>query len=348
MKMKNHPLVKAYRKFVANRTSHAIGFIGQPDAGKSSLINQLLPKAKAYTGVHTDATLTAQSYLHPVYGELVDFPGVGTEEITLVQYKKIIKTSGIQRFYYILSSKIRETDMDLIKYLAKEGKEIHFVYNKVDALIDVNHSESSELLRHTKNTELKVMLRGVLKEQKDYLFTSALTGEGIETLREQIHKQMEEMYETYLKYYQSEEMKDSYLNYKVNSVFPKLFTPALKEVISHQNYTTLERTIRSHFRVEADDVYDKFHQWPSIEKHVKEIEQQGSTLTKMMDMTKMAQMVRSAFKLKSINPIQAVFSSLVEAGMAQALPAVQAMIHYTNDMREVAKYILDKSTPLYR
>ncbi|ULG72121.1 GTPase domain-containing protein [Macrococcus brunensis] len=346
--MENHPLVKAYRKFVANRTPHAIGFIGQPDAGKSSLINQLLPKAKAYTGVHTDATLTAQSYLHPVFGELVDFPGVGTEEITLAHYKKIIKTSAVQYFYYILSSKIRETDMELINYLAKEGKEIQFVYNKVDALVDVNHTESKELLRHTKNTELKVMLRGALKEQKDYLFTSALTGEGIETLREQIDQQMAEMYEAYLKHYRSEEMKESYLNYKVNSVFPKLFTPALKEVLSHQNYTTLERTIRSHFRVEADDVYDKFHQWPSIEKHVEEIEQQGSSLTKMMDMTKVIQMVRSAFKLKSINPIQMAVSSLFEAGMAQALPAVQAMIYYTNDMKEVAKHILDKSTPLYR
>lgn len=346
--MKNHPLVKAYRKFVANRTPHAIGFIGQPDAGKSSLINQLLPKAKAYTGVHTDATLTAQSYIYPEYGELVDFPGVGTEEITLAQYKKIIKASDIQQFYYILSSKIRETDMDLIKYLAKEGKEIHFVYNKVDALIDVNRTESSELLRHTKNTELKVMLRGVLNEHQDYLFTSALSGEGIEALSEQIRQQMTMMYDEYLKHYQSEEMKESYLNYKVNTVFPKLFTPALKEVLSHQNYTILERTIRSHFRVEADDVYDRFHHWPSIEKNVREIEEQGSSLMKMMDMTKMIQMVRSAFKLKSINPIQAVFSSLFEAGMAQALPAVQGMIHYTNDMKAVAKYILDQSTPLYR
>ncbi|GGB08220.1 hypothetical protein GCM10007190_15240 [Macrococcus hajekii] len=346
--MINHPLVKAYRKFVANRTPHAVGFIGQPDAGKSSLINKLLPKAKAYTGVHTDATLTAQSYDYPIYGELIDFPGVGTEEVTLSQYKKMIKASNISTFYYVFGSKIRETDMELIKYLYKEKKEVHFIYNKVDAMVDVNHDDSLESLKHTKDTELKVMLRPYIKEQKDYLFVSALTGEGIETLQQQLKTLFEAQYQVYLEQYNSAEMKESYLNYKVNSVFPKLFTPALKEVISRESYSVLERTIRSHFRVEADDVYDKFHMWPSIEKHIAQQGKPENTFSHVMDFAKMVQILRSAFKLKSLNPIQSVLGSLIEMGLSQAFPAVQGIISYTNDIKAVAKNIIDQSTPLYR
>ncbi|WP_165980700.1 GTPase domain-containing protein [Macrococcus carouselicus] len=346
--MINHPLVKAYRKFVANRTPHAVGFIGQPDAGKSSLINKLLPNAEAYAGVHTDATLTAQSYDYPVFGELVDFPGVGTEEVTLSQYKKMIKTSDITTFYYVFGSKIRETDMELIKYLSKEEKEVHFIYNKVDALIDVNHVESLESLKHTKNTELKVMLRPYIKTQKDYLFVSALSGEGIEAMQARVKTLFEKQHEEYVENYQKEEMKESYLNYKVNSVFPKLFTPALKEVISRQSYSVLERTIRSHFKVEADDVYDKFNMWPSIKKHIKEQNNQETTFTQMMDFAKMIQVIRSAFKLKSLNPVQSILGSLLEIGLSQAFPAVQGIINYTNDIKEVARHILDRSTPSYR
>lgn len=45
--MDKHPLIRAYTTFVRNRSNDKIGVIGQPDAGKSALIN-LLCESKAY------------------------------------------------------------------------------------------------------------------------------------------------------------------------------------------------------------------------------------------------------------------------------------------------------------
>lgn len=88
--MDKHPLISAYTSFVRNRSNDKIGVIGQPDAGKSALIN-LLCESKAYISVQTDATLDTKAYAYNDYGYLVDFPGVGTEVMTVKNIKKLFR-----------------------------------------------------------------------------------------------------------------------------------------------------------------------------------------------------------------------------------------------------------------
>lgn len=343
--MEKHPLIRAYETFIRNRSLNKIGIIGQPDAGKSALINALCP-AKAHTSVHTDATLETSAYPFNDYGFLVDFPGVGTEEVTVQKYKKIIQNEAIEHYFYIFSSKIKEVDIEMIKYLGKQNKRITFVYNKVDTLIDVNGKDDKEILMRDKNTELKVTLKPYIKTPLYYLFTSALDGTGIEALKLHINSIFEEEHKQYMQRYNDVSYLDSYLNYKVNSSFPKLFSPSFKKIVLKENFKVIERTIMTHFKIQEDDIMERRKEWIDIDKYIREFEEmkekdKNNGLTQLMEFTKIVQLIRTSFKMKSINPVTVAVSSIVEMGLNNTFPIFQAIAKYVEEIKQIAREVIE-------
>ncbi|TDM49374.1 hypothetical protein ETI06_07460 [Macrococcoides goetzii] len=344
--MEKHPLIRAYETFIRNRSLNKIGIIGQPDAGKSALINALCP-AKAHTSVHTDATLETTTYPYNDYGFLVDFPGVGTEEVTVQKYKKIIQNeAAIEHYFYIFSSKIKEVDIEMIKYLNKQDKMITFIYNKVDALIDVNGKDDKKILMRDKDTELKVTLKPYIKRPLNYHFTSALDGTGIETLKLHIESIFEEEQKEYMQRYNDAAYLDSYLNYKVNSSFPKLFTPSFKKIVLKENFKVIERTIMTHFKIQEDDIMERRKEWIDIDKFIREFEEmkekdKSNGLTQLMEFTKIVRLIRTSFKMKSINPVTVAVSSIVEMGLNNTFPIFQAIAKYVEEIKQIAREVIE-------
>ncbi|MCE4956462.1 GTPase domain-containing protein [Macrococcoides caseolyticum] len=342
--MNKHPLVRAYETFIHNRSLNKIGIIGQPDAGKSALINQLC-QSNAHTSVHTDATLETTAYQYNNYGYLVDFPGVGTEEISVQKYKKIIQNERIEHYFYVFSSKIKEVDIEMIKYLSKHKKWITFIYNKVDTLVDVSGKDNQTVLMRDKNTELKVTLKPYIKTPLAYHFTSTLNGTGIDGLKGHIDSIFKSEQAAYYQRYQDVTYVDSYLNYKVNSAFPKLFTPSFKNIVLKQNFKVIERIIMTHFKIQEDDIMDRRKEWIDIDKYINEFEQlkekDKNTLTQLMEITKIVKLIKTSFKMKSINPVTMAVTSIVEMGLSNTFPIFQAIAKYVDEMKQIAREIIE-------
>ncbi|UBH13294.1 GTPase domain-containing protein [Macrococcus armenti] len=347
--MEQHPLIKAYKTFVMNRSYNQIGVIGQPDAGKSALIN-LLCESKAYISVETDATLNTKAYAYNDYGYIVDFPGVGTEIMSVKRYKKIIQSINIQHYLYVFSSKIKAVDIEMIRYLVKQGKTVTFIYNKADTLIDVSGIETIDVLMHSKNTELKVTMKPFMDMHQSYIFTSVLNHSGINTLKETINKIFDAEEQAFYKRFTDVEYKQNYLNYKVNSAFPKLFTPSFKTIIMKENYDSLERTLMSHFKIQEDDIIERKHKWLKIESYVKSFENEKSNqrMNKTIEFTKIVQLLRTSFKMKSVNPIISVITSVFEIGIVNALPKFQAINKYMDEIRKIADDIIAEEQNKYK
>lgn len=338
-----HRLIKSYRAFIANRSDYRIGVIGQPDAGKSSLINAVVKLGDAYTAVHSDATLELKEYLFEDYGMLTDFPGVGTEEISVSQYKKLIMKSGIKQFIYVFSSKIKSSDIEIIKFLNKHKKRVIFVYNKTDALVDVKNKDDVEVLKRDKNLELKMILKN---EQKDveYIFVSTLTKIGIKELKANIQALFNAQKQDYKEKYNDAKMVESFLNYKTNTLIPKLFTPTFKKIIMRKNYLSIERTVLFHFRIEEDDIINQKRPWPSMQTYIELFEEENHVkANRLRDVKDIVILFRTAFKVKSINPIAVAFSSLIEVGIHNAFPIFQAITSYISEIKDIARTILLES-----
>ncbi|TDM30758.1 GTPase domain-containing protein [Macrococcoides canis] len=347
--MDKHPLIKAYTTFVRNRSYDKIGVIGQPDAGKSALIN-LLCESKAYISVQTDATLDTKAYAYNDYGYLVDFPGVGTEVMTVKKYKKIIQNININHYLYVFSSKIKAVDIEIIKYLVKQGKDITFIYNKVDTLIDVQGEDNKKSLIRDKDVELKVTMKEIMNKQQSYIFTSVVDQTGIDSLKHVLDEIFKAEEALFISRYQDDKYKESYLNYKVHSAFPKLFTPSFKTIIMKEHYKSLERTIMSHFKIQEDDIIEHVQKWITIQGFIDEFEQQNSykKMSNVMELTKIVQLLRTSFKIKSVNPVSMVASSILEIGMSNAFPVLQAISKYMNEIRQIADDVIVEDQKLYK
>lgn len=347
--MDKHPLIRAYTTFVRNRSNDKIGVIGQPDAGKSALIN-LLCESKAYISVQTDATLDTKTYAYNDYGFLVDFPGVGTEIMTVKKYKKIIQNININHYLYVFSSKIKAVDIEIIKYLAKQGKDITFIYNKVDTLIDVQGEDNKDALVRDKDVELNVMMKEIINKKQSYIFTSVVDHTGIDSVKQALDEIFMFEEALFIDRFQDDKYKESYLNYKVQSAFPKLFTPSFKIILLKARYKSLERTIMSHFKIQEDDIIEHAEKWITIQGFIDGFEQQRSDekMNKAMEFAKIVQLLRTSFKIKSVNPISMVVTSILEVGINNAFPVFQAISKYMNEIRQIADDMIVEEQKIYK
>ncbi|MBB6673681.1 GTPase domain-containing protein [Cohnella nanjingensis] len=110
-----------------------IALFGQPGAGKSSLINQIVGQPVVKTGASTDMTTEAQVIAHDEL-LLVDLPGYGTTRFPPNQWMEQFKPEELDLFLCVFSGKFHEADSKFFKELREKGRICLFVRNKRDDL----------------------------------------------------------------------------------------------------------------------------------------------------------------------------------------------------------------------
>ena len=89
-----------------------IAVVGQPGAGKSSLINNLIGKKVAETGQVTDVTRKATEYKFN-FLTIVDLPGYGTQLFSFEKWKTEFEPQKYDVLIYVFSGKLLEEDNKL-------------------------------------------------------------------------------------------------------------------------------------------------------------------------------------------------------------------------------------------
>ncbi len=101
-----------------------IAVVGQPGAGKSTLINKLVGEKVAKTGVGTDTTKSAQEYDFPqIFQKLVDTPGYDTEMFTFDRWKQKFSPQKYDIFILVFKGKLHEGDSKLFSELKNWNRE---------------------------------------------------------------------------------------------------------------------------------------------------------------------------------------------------------------------------------
>ena len=103
-----------------------IAVVGQPGAGKSTLINRLVGEKVAETGQRTDTTKDTQEYDFPkIFQKLVDTPGYDTELFTFDKWKEKFSPQNFDVFILVFKGKLHEKDGKLFSELKNWNRERH-------------------------------------------------------------------------------------------------------------------------------------------------------------------------------------------------------------------------------
>lgn len=100
-----------------------IAVVGQPGAGKSSLINNLIGYKVAETGQMTDVTRKATEYKYN-FLTIVDLPGYGTELFSFENWKKEFQPQKYDVLIYVFSGKLLEEDNKLFTSIKRWNEDI--------------------------------------------------------------------------------------------------------------------------------------------------------------------------------------------------------------------------------
>ncbi len=101
-----------------------IAVVGQPGAGKSSLINNLIGHKVAETGQMTDVTKKATEYKYN-FLTIVDLPGYGTELFTFEKWKTEFNPQKYDVLVYVFSGKLLEEDNKLFTSIKRWNETIN-------------------------------------------------------------------------------------------------------------------------------------------------------------------------------------------------------------------------------
>lgn len=164
-----------------------IALIGQPGAGKSSLINRIMGKKIFETGVHTDTTVEAdEAKLDKLY--IVDLPGYGTARFPFDDWVEQFQPQNYDLYIFVFAGKLHDSDTRMFQSLKiwadKHGghrQPLFIVRNFVDSLWD-DEKSLDEL-----KAEVVADVRAKMEEDVPVYFTSCgRHPEGIEELKEAI------------------------------------------------------------------------------------------------------------------------------------------------------------------
>ena len=162
-------------------THTKIAVVGQPGAGKSSIINALIGHKVARTGQGTDITRKGVRYRYE-FLEIVDLPGYGTTMFPLSEWKEKFKIHQYDIIFFVFSGKLTKDDCDLFESVADYNKSGH----RRPLLLIRNHCsdlashEDREAIRRDIYTKLPEGLVGEL------YFVDCRYQNGIDKVRNEI------------------------------------------------------------------------------------------------------------------------------------------------------------------
>lgn len=161
-----------------------IAVFGQPGAGKSSLINNIIGREQALVSVRTDATTQVDTY---EYENLViaDFPGYGTVQFPAEDYLTRFNVWDYDIFLCVFSGKLHTADINFFRQLDSGKRLILFVRSYADSLWQPDKSLS----------ELKAAVCDNVSSQlgstQQVFFISNIDASGVEELIEAVKELIE-------------------------------------------------------------------------------------------------------------------------------------------------------------
>ncbi|MCG1010441.1 GTPase domain-containing protein [Salinicoccus sp. ID82-1] len=338
--MERHPLIMAYHQYVESTIDYRVAVLGQVDAGKSALVNRLAD-ADSHISAQTDATRTVTEHPYGARGRILDFPGVGTTEYSPKQYRKLIAKTDIKHVLYVFSSKIRDADEATIRYLAKKGIHITFVYNKSDTLVDVSGKRSQEILMNDKDTELHVTFKKQIDQPLHYYFTSVKEGAGIAELRAQLDRIFEKKDARFEERVQSAQFIEKFLTKKMNGLATRLLSPGFKDIILSRAYRSIEEMTESHYQVTAQDGVEIGQEIPRAATYINRVKNTDKDMKNPRDyINHLASVFSAIFKMRKLNVVTFIASSLGEIGIKNIYPVMKGTFEYVGDMNDFAREVI--------
>lgn len=174
-----------------NKTEKKVIILGQPGAGKSSLLlnitdNKCVPKP--IIGVQTDATHWHHSIKYDFFHRhekviYVDSPGYDTNSHPVESYINHFPFSSFDIIIFVISGKIHHSDQKIIE---KVGK-INSFSPSTKLIIVRNFNENlNDQDRNKVETDMKKHFQSK-SEKLDFIFSSNRTTEGIETIKKLVN-----------------------------------------------------------------------------------------------------------------------------------------------------------------
>lgn len=161
-----------------------IALVGQPGAGKSSLINKILGEKVFEVSPRTDTTKGAEE--HEYKGMIItDLPGYGTDMFPVDDWAEQFNVGEYDIYLFVFSGKLHDSDSKLFNYLEKWQQEREHPYfiirNKMDTLWD--DEMSTEELKQIVEKDVWEKLGN---DSAKVYFTSCRDGGGVEELKHAI------------------------------------------------------------------------------------------------------------------------------------------------------------------
>ncbi len=161
-----------------------IALVGQPGAGKSSVINKLIGKELFETGVHTDTTVESKEVSWQDL-KIADLPGYDTKRFPFEKWCEEFRVEDYDLYLFVFAGKLHDADTKLFtkfKEWNNVRKHPYFIVRNKEDNIWADGKTLEELKK-----EIAQDVRSKMGDNDTKVhFTSCKTGTGFEELKEDI------------------------------------------------------------------------------------------------------------------------------------------------------------------